>query len=178
MAGIREVNMVPSILLVQERLVERAHLLDSYTLKRELRLVLIEREVAELGGIVERIAYLQSWFEALAQEAGLRGVTLVEQSEPANGYRLSVREIKSRLDLAEYIGRFTDLHKQGIGRFVGICPIHHESHASLFVYTGKVEPDWYCFGCLKGGDLVSFVEAYYRVTFYKALELLSGELNG
>ena len=51
------------------------------------------------------------------------------------------------------------------------CVFHKEDTASMKVYrTG-----YYCFGCNKGGDIVSFVKDYCGLDFKEACKWISGE---
>lgn len=52
------------------------------------------------------------------------------------------------------------------------CPFHvGDRTASLKIYPTS----FYCFGCGKGGDIITFVEQYYNMTFPEACEWISGE---
>ena len=47
------------------------------------------------------------------------------------------------------------------------CPFHSEKTPSLKIYDG--DRGWTCFGCHKGGDLISFVREYFGLTFTDAI---------
>ncbi len=82
-------------------------------------------------------------------------------------------EIKLRIDLVEFIGRYTPLKKAG-ATYKGLCPFHSERTPSFVVYpqTGT----WHCFGsCGTGGDLFSFVMRKENLDFREALQLLARE---
>ena len=66
----------------------------------------------------------------------------------------SVRDTIAAADMVEVVSARTALRKAG-GRYVGRCPFHEERTPSFSVNA----PDklYYCFGCGKGGDVVSFV---------------------
>lgn len=52
------------------------------------------------------------------------------------------------------------------------CPLHKgDRTASMKVY----EKDFYCFGCGKGGDFITFVKLYQGLNFQEACEWISGE---
>jgi len=86
-----------------------------------------------------------------------------------------VEEIKEKLDVVEYVGRFVALKKSG-RNFKGLCPFHQEKSPSFVV-----SPDrqiWHCFGtCGVGGDVISFLMKWENLTFYEALRELA-ELVG
>jgi hypothetical protein len=84
-------------------------------------------------------------------------------------FRESIEDIKNRIDLAEYIGRFVKLNKCG-SKFQGLCPFHADKRTESFtVYPNG----WHCFGCNKSGDLISFVMNYENVDTKQAIERLS-----
>ncbi len=85
----------------------------------------------------------------------------------------AVDEIKKKIDVIEYIGRYVELKRSG-RNFRGLCPFHQEKTPSFFV-----NPDrqlWRCFGaCQVGGDVIAFLMKYENITFYEALKELAQE---
>ncbi len=80
-------------------------------------------------------------------------------------------EIKQRIDVVEFISRYTTLKKAG-ATYKGNCPFHSERTPSfvVFPHTGT----WHCFGaCSTGGDLFSFVMKKENLDFREALALLA-----
>lgn len=57
--------------------------------------------------------------------------------------------------------------------WVGVCPLHEESEASLFVNPGK--GSWHCFGCDKGGSVIDWRMQTAKLTFREAVESLAAE---
>lgn len=85
----------------------------------------------------------------------------------------AVEEIKSKLDLVEYIGRVTKLQKSGRS-FKGLCPFHTEKTPSFHVFPDRGA--WRCFGaCGEGGDLFAFVQKRENTDFREALRVLAAE---
>ncbi len=85
----------------------------------------------------------------------------------------AVDEIKSKIDLVEYVGRNTRLQKTG-RNFRGLCPFHVEKTPSFYVFPDR--GSWRCFGsCGEGGDLFSFVQKRENVDFRDALRELARE---
>ena len=85
----------------------------------------------------------------------------------------AVEEIKSKLDLVEYIGRVTKLHKSGRS-FKALCPFHTEKTPSFHVFPDR--GTWRCFGtCGEGGDLFTFVQKRDNLDFRETLRVLAAE---
>jgi DNA primase len=66
------------------------------------------------------------------------------------------------------------LEKRG-GRYIGLCPFHHEKTPSF-----TVNPDqklYYCFGCGKGGTVLNFVMEMDKISFPEAVETLARRLG-
>jgi len=85
----------------------------------------------------------------------------------------AVEEIKSKLDLVEYVGRFVRLQKSG-RNFRGLCPFHNEKTPSFYVFPDR--GNWRCFGsCGEGGDLFSFAMKRENLDFRDALRELASE---
>ncbi len=71
--------------------------------------------------------------------------------------------------MLDVVGGRTQLKKAG-ARYVGRCPFHEERTPSFSV--NPVDKLFYCFGCGKGGDLISFVRETENVDFAGAIEWL------
>jgi len=85
----------------------------------------------------------------------------------------AVDEIKSKVDLVEYIARSSKLQKSG-RNFRGLCPFHTEKTPSFYVFPDRAS--WRCFGsCGEGGDLFSFVQKRDNLDFRGALRLLAAD---
>lgn len=80
-------------------------------------------------------------------------------------------EIKQRLDIVEVISEYLPLKPAGSGSFKACCPFHGEKTPSFHVSREK--QIWHCFGCNKGGDLISFVMELEGLSFPAALEMLA-----
>ncbi len=79
-------------------------------------------------------------------------------------------EIKSKLDIVDTISGYINLKAVG-SNFRAICPFHNEKTPSLMVSPDK--QIWHCFGCGKGGDLITFVMEMEGLDFVEALKLLA-----
>jgi DNA primase len=78
--------------------------------------------------------------------------------------------IKAQADIVAVVEERTSLRKQG-ARLVGRCPFHEERTPSFSVSaaTGL----YHCFGCHKGGDVITFVQETQGLDFTAALEWLA-----
>jgi DNA primase len=90
--------------------------------------------------------------------------------------REDLQRLKQRFPLLDYLNRH---HWKGqrVGNgpeFVGLCPLHEETHASFFVNTQKNL--FFCHGCGRGGDLIRFVELSRHLSFRDSVTYLIEEL--
>src|SRR5688500_1361403 len=86
----------------------------------------------------------------------------------------SVEEVKAAADMVAVVSARTPLRKAG-ARWTGRCPFHEERTPSFSV--NAVDKLFYCFGCGKGGDLISFVEETESLDFAGAIEWLAERFN-
>ena len=83
-------------------------------------------------------------------------------------------ELKAQLNIVDIIGREVKLKKSG-SNYMGLCPFHSEKTPSFSVNESK--QFYHCFGCGKSGDVIGFVQEYYKLPFMEAVEKLATE-NG
>ncbi|MBD3343629.1 MAG: DNA primase [Chitinivibrionales bacterium] len=81
-------------------------------------------------------------------------------------------EIRSRIDIAAFIGRYVKLRSAG-RNMKGLCPFHKDKDPSFNVNSDK--GIYHCFGCGKGGDIFSFLMEIDGLTFPEALRQLADE---
>lgn len=105
--------------------------------------------------------------------------------------RESIKELGSKVDIVELVGRYCELEKRG-KYYWGCCPFHEE--LSPLAYSAKMrywasfpghdektpslvvnpeEEHWYCFGCDNGGDARRFIGLFYSLDFDAAYEKLA-----
>ncbi len=84
----------------------------------------------------------------------------------------AVQEVKRRADLAQVVGRYVKLKRQGRS-FVGLCPFHGEKTPSFYVHPD--EGYFKCFGCDAKGDVFSFLERQTGQSFFDILKQLAEE---
>ncbi len=81
-----------------------------------------------------------------------------------------IEEIKERIDIVDLIGEHIDLKRAG-QNYKALCPFHSEKTPSFIVNPSR---QWFhCFGCNKGGDIVTFVMDFENMTFQEALSYLA-----
>lgn len=83
-------------------------------------------------------------------------------------------EIKGKIDLVDFIGRYLPLKKAGTN-YKGLCPFHMEKTPSFMVSPDK--QIWHCFGCGRGGDVFKFVMEKEGVEFSEALQMLAEQVG-
>jgi len=83
----------------------------------------------------------------------------------------SVREAIAAADMVEIVSARTALRRSSGSRLMGRCPFHEERTPSFSV--NPADKLFYCFGCGKGGDVVSFVRETENLDFVGAIEWLA-----
>jgi len=87
-----------------------------------------------------------------------------------------LEQLKQRIPLLEYLQRhhWTGHRAGARSEFVGLCPLHEETHPSFYVNPRKNL--FYCHGCGRGGDLIRFVELARHLSFRQSVAYLEEEL--
>ncbi len=85
-----------------------------------------------------------------------------------------IEELKNRNDIVDIIGRYVRLEQRGTN-FWGRCPFHHEKTASFSV--NPINQFFYCFGCHKSGDVISFIMAIESLDFTDAVKFLADRVG-
>jgi DNA primase len=81
-----------------------------------------------------------------------------------------IEDIKSRLNIVDVAASYLKLEKAG-GNFKACCPFHSERTPSFMISPSR--QTYHCFGCNKGGDIISFVEEIEGLDFQGALKVLA-----
>ncbi|MBI3963816.1 MAG: DNA primase, partial [Candidatus Kerfeldbacteria bacterium] len=81
-----------------------------------------------------------------------------------------IDDIKSRINLVEFIGEYVKLTRAGTN-YKGLCPFHNEKTPSFMVSLDK--QIWHCFGCGEGGDAFGFLMRLEGLSFPDALRTLA-----
>jgi DNA primase len=81
-----------------------------------------------------------------------------------------VAQVRAATDIVALIGERAALKRQG-QRWVGLCPFHTEKTPSFSV--NAEEGFYYCFGCQKSGDAITFVRETEHLDFVEAVRRLA-----
>lgn len=81
-----------------------------------------------------------------------------------------IERVKQANDIVDVVGEFVHLKKRGKNYF-GLCPFHDENTPSFSVAEDK--QIYHCFGCNKGGNVLSFIMEIEGVSFYESLVFLA-----
>lgn len=76
-------------------------------------------------------------------------------------------------DIVNLLGQYLSLTKKG-NNYVSCCPFHEEKTPSFTISPQK--SIYHCFGCGKGGNVITFLQEYEGLTFIEAIEKLA-EIN-
>ncbi|MBI2097634.1 MAG: DNA primase [Candidatus Vogelbacteria bacterium] len=82
----------------------------------------------------------------------------------------TLEQVKARLAIVEVVSGYLKLERAG-ANYRARCPFHQEKTPSFFVSPSR--GTYHCFGCNRGGDLISFVEEIENLDFVGALKLLA-----
>jgi DNA primase len=82
----------------------------------------------------------------------------------------SIEDVVAAADMVDIVSARTQLRRVG-SRWTGRCPFHEERTPSFSV--NPVEKLFYCFGCGKGGDVITFVRETEGLDFAGAIERLA-----
>ena len=81
-----------------------------------------------------------------------------------------IDDLVARSDIADVVSSYVHLTKKG-NNLWGLCPFHNEKTPSF-----SVSPDkqiYHCFGCGKGGGVISFIMEMENLPFVDAVKLLA-----
>ena len=81
-----------------------------------------------------------------------------------------IDELVARSDIVDVVSDYVTLTPKG-GSYWGLCPFHGEKTASFHVLPDRQL--YHCFGCGKGGGVISFVMELENLPYVDALRLLA-----
>jgi DNA primase len=82
-----------------------------------------------------------------------------------------IEAVKERTDLVHLVSQHLTLKKSGHDSMSGLCPFHQEKSPSFSVSPAKQV--FYCFGCGKGGDAITFLRELEQLSYVEAIERLA-----
>ncbi|TLY47731.1 MAG: hypothetical protein E6K54_04920 [Gammaproteobacteria bacterium] len=77
-----------------------------------------------------------------------------------------INELLARVDIVQLIDARVPLRKKG-KNYIACCPFHAEKTPSFTVTPEK--QFYYCFGCSVGGNALSFLMEYEKLSFVEAV---------
>ena len=83
-----------------------------------------------------------------------------------------IDDLKMQVNIVDVVGREVSLKKAG-ANYKGLCPFHSEKTPSFMV--NEERQIFNCFGCGQKGDVIKFVQSYYKIPFMEAVEKLCNE---
>jgi len=89
----------------------------------------------------------------------------------------TIAEVNTRLDAVSVVGDYVRLEQKS-GRWWGRCPFHGGGQEKTPSF--KVDPDlkmYHCFGCSKGGSVVSFIMEMDKLTYPQAIKNLANKMG-
>ena len=75
-------------------------------------------------------------------------------------------------NIVDVIGSYVKLTKKG-STYFGLCPFHNEKTPSFSVTDNGAKQMYYCFGCHKGGSVLTFLMKYENISYTDALKVLA-----
>lgn len=86
----------------------------------------------------------------------------------------SIQEVMNRADIIDVVGQFVRLKKRGTNHIAN-CPFHNEKTPSFYVSGAK--GIYKCFGCGRGGNVVTFIQEHEKLTYPESIKWLASYYN-
>ena len=86
----------------------------------------------------------------------------------------TIEQIRQASDIVDVLSEFIRLKKRG-RNFITVCPFHTEKTPSFSVSPEK--QIYHCFGCGKGGSVITFLMEYENLSFVESLKYLARKAN-
>lgn len=91
-------------------------------------------------------------------------------------HEINIDEVKSRVDLLQVVERELGQGKRSGAWVMFFCPFHENSRSEALAVNVKTQT-WKCFGCDKGGDVLTWTMLRDGVEFREALGKLAGGVD-
>lgn len=85
-----------------------------------------------------------------------------------------IERIRNEIDVVKIVAQYLNLTKKG-NNFLAICPFHEDSRPSLTISPTK--QIFKCFACGAGGDVITFVSDYEKISFWQAVKNLAATIG-
>ncbi|MDP6966945.1 MAG: DNA primase [Candidatus Marinimicrobia bacterium] len=82
----------------------------------------------------------------------------------------TIDRIRDAADILDIVAEHVELRRRG-KNFFGLCPFHAEKTPSFSVAPDK--QIFHCFGCGAGGNVITFLMEYEKISFTEALQSLA-----
>ena len=82
----------------------------------------------------------------------------------------TIDRIRDSAEILDVVSDYVELRRRGRNHF-GLCPFHPEKTPSFSVAPDK--QIYHCFGCGAGGNAISFLMEYEKISFVEALKKLA-----
>lgn len=118
------------------------------------------------------IAFYEQYLEII--NTGIKLIQFRTPKQKLISGQISIQQIKGEVDIVSIIEKYLQLRKTS-SRFSAICPFHQHkdpNNHSLMIYPES--QSWYCFGCLKGGDVIDFIQNAEHCDIKQAAAILRG----
>ncbi len=83
-----------------------------------------------------------------------------------------IQRVRDSSDIVSVVSEYVSLKKAG-SSYKGLCPFHSEKSPSFIVSPSR--HTFHCFGCGKGGNVITFVMEMEKMPFPEALRHLAGK---
>lgn len=81
-----------------------------------------------------------------------------------------IDQVRQSSDIIDVLSQFLSLKKRG-RNYICLCPFHHEKTPSFSVSQDK--QIYHCFGCGKGGNVMTFLMEHEQMSFPEAVKFLA-----
>ncbi len=85
-----------------------------------------------------------------------------------------IDQVRDASDIIDVLMEFLPLKKRG-RNYICLCPFHHEKTPSFSVSQDK--QIYHCFGCGKGGNVITFLMEHEQMSFPDAVKFLAKRAN-
>ncbi len=85
-----------------------------------------------------------------------------------------IERVRNAHNIVEFISQHTVLKRSG-AQYMGLCPFPSHKEKSPSFSVSEDRQVYHCFGCNKGGNLITFLEEFQGLSFPQAIEFLANK---